>query len=145
MIMIIAFLSAASILSSQPIDRLDPAQVFCIATAVYHEARGEPVLGQSAVAHVVLNRVNDPKYPDTPCEVIYQPWQFSYIEKASPDYNSLAWGEAIEAAVFAYAGIVDDPTGGALNYYAHRLVKPSWASSGIVTARIDGHTFMLLD
>ena len=32
---------------------------------VYHEDRGEDALGQAAVAHVTLNRVPSPAYPNT--------------------------------------------------------------------------------
>ena len=36
----------------------------CLVRNVYHEARSEDVLGQAAVAHVTLNRVRSPAYPD---------------------------------------------------------------------------------
>ena len=44
----------------------------CLAVAIYFEARGEPIAGQLAVASVILNRVVDPKYPDTICGVVKQ-------------------------------------------------------------------------
>jgi spore germination cell wall hydrolase CwlJ-like protein len=44
----------------------------CLADNIYHEARGEPFLGQVAVARVVLNRVNTLSFPSNPCSVIYQ-------------------------------------------------------------------------
>jgi spore germination cell wall hydrolase CwlJ-like protein len=44
----------------------------CLAEAVYFEARGEAVLGQVAVAQVVLNRAFSGKYPNTVCGVVYQ-------------------------------------------------------------------------
>ena len=44
----------------------------CIALNVYYEARSEPLEGQYAVAHVVLNRVADDKFPDDACKVIKQ-------------------------------------------------------------------------
>ena len=50
---------------------LDAALV-CLATAVYFEARGEPFVGQSAVAHVVLNRVEDTRFPNDICSVVKQ-------------------------------------------------------------------------
>jgi spore germination cell wall hydrolase CwlJ-like protein len=51
----------------------------CIAVAVYFEARGESMLGQRAVAEVILNRVADPRWPETACEVIKQKNQFSFV------------------------------------------------------------------
>ena len=43
----------------------------CMALNIYHEARSENMAGKFAVADVVLNRVNDRRYPDTVCGVIY--------------------------------------------------------------------------
>ena len=34
-------------------------ELFCLSLILYHEARGEPRVGQLAVAEVVLNRVVD--------------------------------------------------------------------------------------
>lgn len=47
-------------------------ELHCLATAIYHEARGEPERGQLVVGRVILNRVASPYYPDTICEVVYQ-------------------------------------------------------------------------
>jgi spore germination cell wall hydrolase CwlJ-like protein len=44
----------------------------CVAVAVYFEARGEPTAGQVAVAHVIRNRIEDPRYPDNACDVVKQ-------------------------------------------------------------------------
>lgn len=118
-------------------------EIHCIATAVYHEARGESVAGQMAVAHVVMNRVRSDKYPNTPCEVVYQRKQFSHIETARPDYDSIYWQDAVQEAVFAYVGYTDDITGGATHYYAHDKVYPRWARLKRTSAIIGGHTFKI--
>lgn len=44
----------------------------CLATAIYFEARGEPVRGQVAVGQVILNRMRSPLFPQTICGVVYQ-------------------------------------------------------------------------
>ena len=44
--------------------------LMCVAMAVYFEARGEPTEGQIAVAHVIHNRIEDPRYPDNACDVV---------------------------------------------------------------------------
>ena len=46
--------------------------LMCMAMNVYHEARSEPIVGQIAVAQVVINRVNDKRFPDTICGVVKQ-------------------------------------------------------------------------
>src|SRR3546814_11316909 len=55
------------------------AEQECLAGAVYFEAQGEPLTGQLAVAEVVLNRAASGRYPTTLCEVVIQPWQFSFV------------------------------------------------------------------
>ena len=44
----------------------------CLAMNVYHEARGQGLAGQVAVMHVTLNRVEDPRFPNNICGVVYQ-------------------------------------------------------------------------
>lgn len=132
MIKLVAFIIALN---------LPPHEIHCLAKAVWHEARGEPVIGQMAVAHVVMNRVQSPQYPETVCGVVYQPYQFTDIKKASPNRDDKAWLYAVETAVFAYAGYTDDPTDGATHYYAHAKVHPYWADVKETTAVIGGHTF----
>lgn len=53
--------------------RLD--HINCMALNIYFEARGEPFLGQVAVARVVMNRVLHRDFPNDPCKVIYQKTQ----------------------------------------------------------------------
>jgi spore germination cell wall hydrolase CwlJ-like protein len=55
--------------------------VRCLATNIYHEARGEGYLGGLAVAVVTLNRTRHVDYPRTVCEVVYQPQQFSWTNR----------------------------------------------------------------
>lgn len=53
-------------------------QIYCLAEAVYFEARGEDVKGQEAVAHVILNRTNANQFPSDVCSVISQKGQFQW-------------------------------------------------------------------
>ena len=48
------------------------AAVMCLALNLYHEARGESLAGNLAVGFVTMNRVADPRYPDTVCGVVKQ-------------------------------------------------------------------------
>ena len=57
------------------------AAALCLSSVIHHEARGEPREGQIAVASVVLNRVEDPRFPNTVCGVVKQPKQFSWYGK----------------------------------------------------------------
>ena len=55
-----------------------PTQIDCLQEAIYHEARGEPFEGQVFVGFVIRNRVHNSRFPNDFCDVIKQPWQFSY-------------------------------------------------------------------
>ncbi len=48
------------------------AQHYCLAKAIYFEARSESKAGQLAVANVVMNRVKSENYPSNICSVVYE-------------------------------------------------------------------------
>jgi len=132
----------------------DLRDIKCLAMNVYHEARGEPTLGQYAVAIVTMNRVNSRYYPDDVCRVVYQSaWSstnrrqiaaFSWTLDALEDIpqNSDAWNKAFNIATSVYqeehAG--SDKIKGALFYHAD-YVKPRWASKKTKIAKIGRHIF----
>lgn len=47
-------------------------QILCLAHNIYFEARAESMSGKAAVANVTYNRVKDPRWPNTVCEVVGQ-------------------------------------------------------------------------
>ena len=109
------------------------AELLCLALAVYYEARSEPLLGQAAVAEVVLNRVESARYPATICEVVAQggtqryECQFSYYcdGKAENPRNRLAWRRAKVIAQLTQAGVIHTSARRATHYHAN-YVKPYW-------------------
>lgn len=111
----------------------------CLALAIYYEARGESISGQLAVAQVVMNRVADKRYPDTVCEVVMQPYQFSFVneyknipieQRANRLYqkitDKMAWRGA-KSISNAFTG------GHSINlnatHYHTTSVLPQWATS----------------
>lgn len=110
---------------------------YLLAKCVYAEARGEPYVGQVAVAAVVLNRVRSASFPNTIAGVIYQPWAFTCVNDGqinlSPDNN------AIKAAKDALNGW--DPTNGCLYYYNPATATSSWIWSRPVMLSIGKHNF----
>lgn len=115
----------------------------CLAKAVYFEARGEPIEGQLAVAQVVLNRADSGRYPATLCEVVTQPWQFSFIRKGrfpTPDFGSEAWRKAVGIARIAQAKLAGNLPSNVLWYHA-TYVSPSWGKRLNRTAKIGLHIF----
>jgi hypothetical protein len=81
------------------------SEVRCVAQAVYHEARGESVKGQIAVADVVMNRVRSGKWGKSACSVVNAPYQFSNRWSwTSPRPGVAAWDRAIAIAHKAVDG-----------------------------------------
>jgi N-acetylmuramoyl-L-alanine amidase len=124
---------------------LSKRDLFELTRAIYYEARGEDTLGQAAVAHVILNRVESPLYPDTVREVVWQPGQFSFTNDGKSDQmtNPRAIQKAMDIALAVSRGKIQDPTGGSTHYFAHKKVKPAWANGGFKFILGD-HTFVRL-
>lgn len=118
-------------------------ELACLAKNIYHEARGEPLHGQIAVAQVTLNRLNSGSFGSSICEVVYQPYQFSWtLDKAKRVMDPKAW----EASLLLAAAILDKrvklPDFGAL-YFHTKQVKPKWRKTKQVLATIGNHIFYL--
>lgn len=130
-------------------------QAICMALNIYYESRSDNLAGQYAVADVVLNRVQDSRYPNSVCEVVRQgPVRESWKTKQDPDlpeserkYNPIrhkcqfswycdgksddpksetGWAQAqYVAGAIMYSGKYRGMTEGATHYHA-TYVKPKW-------------------
>lgn len=129
-----------------PEPHVDPVEQECIAKNIYYEARSEPIEGQIAVAHVTMNRVRADYWPNTPCEVVYQPKQFSwtFLVKNQNPSDAKAYEQAMTIARDVLIGNTDDPTYGATFYHAN-YVNPSWAKQMTVSKVIGHHIFYTWD
>ena len=133
----------------------------CLALNTYHEAKNQSLVGQIATAQVVMNRVEDNRFPNTICEVVKEgptrpSWedpnkeypikhrcQFSWYCDGKSDVpkNEKAWRKAQDVAFLVlYDKIKLDVTEGATHYHA-TYVKPAWAKTKKRTTRIDKHIF----
>ena len=115
----------------------------CIAVAVYHEARGESLEGQMAVAQVIKNRAMSGKYPSDWCGVVKQPWQFSFVRHGqfpSVDVNSEAWRKAVGITRLAVANAVPSVPKDCLWYHAN-YVAPRWSNNLQRVEKIGAHIF----
>lgn len=115
-------------------------QLSIAARTLWQEARGEPIEGQKAVAHSILNRVEDGRWGKTLMSVCLFHHQYSawgpvvpsnpdmladYLHScALPDSDT---GLLMLAAVMTAAETEPDPTAGATHYYDHRTPTPPWA------------------
>ena len=133
----------------------------CLALNTYHEAKNQSLVGQIATAQVVMNRVEDDRFPNTICEVVKQgptrpSWedpekeypikhrcQFSWYCDGKDDTpkNEKAWRKAQDVAFIVYYNKLQlDVTEGATHYHA-TYVRPSWAKTKKRTTRIEKHIF----
>jgi N-acetylmuramoyl-L-alanine amidase len=100
-----------------------------------------------AVGWVVLNRRDDPAYPDSICEVVRAggeeaPCQFSYWCDGHPDkpQNEKLWHLTKETATAMLQNPPKDPTGGALYFHSADIPVP-WKRHRERTVRIGNHIF----
>jgi spore germination cell wall hydrolase CwlJ-like protein len=115
----------------------DEKEMELLARAVYSEARGEPEAGQVAVAAVILNRLEDEKFPNTISGVIFQPRAFTAVADGQFWYTPN--GKAYEAVEKALVG--EDPSDGAIFYYNPATATSRWIFSRPVIKRIGRHLF----
>lgn len=127
--------------------------ILCLALNVYHEARGEPLNGQHAVAQVTMNRAG--RDPLRVCEVVFEPYQFSWAnpltttdkstrQRLTPRFipkEAKAWQVAKQIAKLTIDGWIPDFTNGATHYHADYIVKPHWVKAKKRTITIGKHHF----
>lgn len=120
----------------------------CLTAAVYYEAAIETTQGQRAVAQVVLNRVRNPVFPDTICDVVFQgvgrstgcQFTFTCDGALTRHPNPAGWRRAQIVANDALAGVVEPSVGTATHYHANWVV-PYWRSSLVKLSTIGTHIF----
>jgi len=139
-----------------------------LAMNIYHESRSDNLAGQAAVADVVLNRVNDKRYPSTICKVVKQgPVRESWKTRQTPDPTDavfhpvrhrcqfswwcdgkddvpkqpMAWRKAQEIAYhIVNSDLFRGITEGSTHYHA-TYVDPKWNRSMLEMGRIGEHIF----
>jgi spore germination cell wall hydrolase CwlJ-like protein len=113
----------------------------CLAKNIYHEARGEPLEGQIAVAQVTLNRVQNPRYHNTVCGVVYAHRQFSWTNSGTKKVkNPKAWQAALDISRAVLTKSVHLPEFRATHFHTLQ-VKPYWAKTKTRVAVIGNHVF----
>lgn len=130
-------------------DEFRARELRCMATAIYFEARDEPIRGQIAVGQVIMNRIRSPFYPKTVCGVVYQGernrhgCQFSFT--CTGQSNSIKekpeWATAVRLAKQVIAGEVWIKEVGYATHYHATYVHPQWRFELDKVAQIGGHIF----
>ena len=115
--------------------------VACLARAVYQEANTQGERGREAVIAVIVNRAI--KLQKHVCEIVNQPYQFSWVKHAT---NVAKLTDDKEAEKFVLKMVAKTAQSGYNSFrgvqyfYAHKQVKPVWAAK-MVCSRIEDHTF----
>jgi N-acetylmuramoyl-L-alanine amidase len=108
-----------------------------LSNAVYGEARGESYVGQIAIAAVILNRLDNPNFPNTIPGIIFQPGAFTAVADGqiwlSPNKQA---EKAVHDALNGY-----DPSSGAIYYFNPATATSKWIWSRPQIKRIGQHIF----
>jgi N-acetylmuramoyl-L-alanine amidase len=126
------------VIPNSPISHSDKA---LMARLVHAEAAGEPYAGKVAVASVILNRVNSPKFPNTVPGVIYQIsyGHYAFTPVANGQINQPADADSIRAVNEAIA--LMGQGNGSLYFYNPATSSNYYDASRQVTVRIGHHVF----
>ena len=170
-IILAAVISTADIQAQQITDRAPE----CLALNMYHEARGQGTAGLFAVSAVVLNRVNDSRFPNSICEVVEQgpireSWktrrnkslpeskrkyypiknrcQFSWFcdGKSDTPRNKKKYEELLDLAkLIMYNELILVDITDGALFYHADYVTPGWAKTKQKTVEIQDHIFYRWD
>ena len=128
--------------------------VTCLADTVYFEARSENILGQLAVAQVVMNRVFSSNGLDTICDVVHKgkmsksgrmvknKCQFSFYCDGKPEriHDIEGYNQSSLVATLAMSGVYIDGLQEATSFHAVGK-KPKWVKSKEFLRRVGNHMF----
>ena len=129
--------------------KVSEKELWCMATAIYFESRGESYRGQIAVGQVVMNRVAHRLYPSTICGVVFQnqskrnSCQFSFACDGIPERvtDQKSWQQAMEIAKGVINGELHLAEVGYATHYHATYVYPHWAPRMKKVTKIGMHVF----
>ena len=138
---------------------LQKHEIECLAIALYHEARGEPVIGQYAVGATIMNRVRSKAYPNKICDVVFQNehlknrCQFSFACDGISDHprnkKSYVKMQRLATIIFKkgiareakFIGLKFAAKLGEMTHYHRHDVHPIWSDSLEKVSSLGDHVF----
>ncbi|MED3551666.1 cell wall hydrolase [Cytobacillus praedii] len=108
-----------------------------LARLVHAEAKGEPYAGKVAVALVVLNRVEDNRFPDKIKDVIYEERQFQPVDNGA--INEPADKSSKKAVMEALA--LEGKGNDSVYFFNPDETSSTWLRAQTVTEVIGNHRF----
>lgn len=114
---------------------------YWLALNIYHEARGEPLEGKVAVAHVTIARATKRRLGVE--WAVKQPHQFSWYSDAKPDdiKDHESFVDCMEAALIAMDQRLKGDTMQGADHYHTTSIDPNWNRRMKVVATIGNHIF----
>lgn len=114
---------------------------YWLALNIYHEARGEPLEGKVAVAHVTITRATKRRLSVE--NTVKQPHQFSWYSDKKPDdiTDHDSFVECLHAALIAMDRRLQGDTMHGADHYHATSVNPRWNRKMKVLATIGNHIF----
>ena len=129
--------------TSRSVDH-EELDLFCLAKNIFHEASVEDELGMFAVAQVTINRVRNANYPDTICDVVMQPSQFSWTNDRNRRWDHPT-GPKWETAKRIARQVIKEgyrvPALQSAMFYHADYSTPSWSDPNAVVAQVGSHIF----
>lgn len=138
-----AVIAQEKTLMTPPTSKRGLRDVECLAVAVYHEARGEELIGQIGVASVLIQRARVPgRWGNTVCEVMVNV-QFSFMTTENdfpPITEQQAWLTAVAVAnLMIRRGPIPELAYG--DHYHTVRVSPGWSNRITKIRQIGDHIF----
>lgn len=128
------------------VPNLHREEIVCLATNIYYEARSSSVNDQRGVAQVTMNRADHPAFPDRVCEVVWEPYQFSWThENYRRPYSRDAWSRALVIAWANYYGHDDYIISTDITHYHRFDISPRWTHHARNHRRIGAHVYMQMN
>lgn len=126
-------------LPSSPRADVSDNDIQIMANAVYGEARGEPYVGQVAVAAVILNRLKSADFPNTISGVIFQPGAFTAVA------DGQIWLTPNDTARKAVLDALNgwDPSNGCEYYFNPDTATSAWIWTRQQVMKIGKHIFCI--
>ena len=125
-------------------------QLNCLASNIYHEAKGEPFEGKVAVAQVTINRAESVDFPNDICQVVYQKnivyqkvlcqfsWYCDGVSLKKP-LNGPAYTESMEVAKKVLLEGFRLPSVNDALYFHADYINPGWKKEKV--AKVGRHIF----
>jgi len=123
-----------------------------LALDVWREARNQTLLGQTAVAYSVLNRVARPSWWGSDImTVLFKKWQYSSLtdpkdrQLTTWPVKDSVWKQCLNVACDAISGVSGNPVPGADSYWDDSISAPKWATPDKFVRKIGQLNFYNVD